>query len=134
MLVNPRVLALMLAAAIAVVTTAFLSLLDNVGGDALLVTFFISLSSGYLLTNVILEFLIFREIHKIYNAMEKIRRKDLSFVEKEKKTILNPIRRINQEIHNYASLKQQEIEDLKRLEVIRREFLADVSHELKTPI
>ncbi|MGB5977200.1 MAG: HAMP domain-containing sensor histidine kinase, partial [Cyclobacteriaceae bacterium] len=134
MLVNPRVLALMLAAAIAVVTTAFLSLLDNVGGDALLVTFFISLSSGYLLTHVSLEFLIFREIHKIYNAMEKIRRKDLSFVEKEKKTILNPIRRINQEIHNYASLKQQEIEDLKRLEVIRREFLADVSHELKTPI
>lgn len=134
MLVNSRVLALMLAAAIAVLTTAFLSLLDNVSSDALLVTFFISLSSGYLLTNVILEFLIFREINKIYNAIEKIRKKDLSFVQKDKNISLNPIRRIYQEIHNYASIKQQEIEDLKRLEVIRREFLADVSHELKTPI
>ncbi|MFA0960996.1 sensor histidine kinase [Roseivirga sp. BDSF3-8] len=134
MLVNSRGLALLLAAAIAVVTTAFLSLLDNVKADALLVAFIISFSSGYLLTNVILEFLIFKEINKIYSAMEKIRKKDLSFISSEKNNSLNPLRRINQEIHNYATVKQQEIEDLKRLEVIRREFLADVSHELKTPI
>ena len=30
--------------------------------------------------------------------------------------------------------KEQEIEDLKELEVFRREFLADISHELKTSI
>lgn len=134
MLVNSRVLALLLAAAIASVTAAFLSLLDNVSPDALLVAFIISFSAGYLLSNVILEFLIFKEINKIYDALEKIRKKDLSFVNKEKNTSLNPLRRINQEINNYATIKQQEIEDLKRLEVIRREFLADVSHELKTPI
>ena len=30
--------------------------------------------------------------------------------------------------------KQKEIDELKKLELFRREFLADVSHEFKTPI
>jgi two-component system phosphate regulon sensor histidine kinase PhoR len=30
--------------------------------------------------------------------------------------------------------KQREIEELKKAEAFRREFIADVSHELKTPI
>ena len=33
-----------------------------------------------------------------------------------------------------AEQKQKEIDELKRLQALRREFLADVSHELKTPI
>ena len=32
------------------------------------------------------------------------------------------------------NLKQKEIDELKKLEAFRREFIADVSHELKTPI
>jgi two-component system phosphate regulon sensor histidine kinase PhoR len=34
----------------------------------------------------------------------------------------------------YAKTKQREIEELKKAEAFRREFIADVSHELKTPI
>ena len=37
-------------------------------------------------------------------------------------------------ISEIRKTKEQEIEDLKKLEVFRREFLADISHELKTPI
>lgn len=46
----------------------------------------------------------------------------------------NPIKRLNKEISIYVTQKQREIEELKKMEQFRREFLADVSHELKTPI
>lgn len=46
----------------------------------------------------------------------------------------NPMKTINDEIFVYVTKKQKEIDELKKLELFRREFLADVSHEFKTPI
>src|SRR5207253_2076130 len=46
----------------------------------------------------------------------------------------NPLILIKREISDFANQKQHEIDELKKLETFRREFLADVSHELKTPI
>ena len=45
-----------------------------------------------------------------------------------------PIKKISSELFKYANTKEQEIEKLKKLETFRKEFLADISHELKTPI
>ncbi|CAN5626471.1 ATP-binding protein [soil metagenome] len=136
MFFNSRGVALLLAISIASVTTAFLSLVNDVPRAALFVAFIISFSSTYILTNVVLEFLFFREINKIYILLEKVRKKDLNIKvsETQIKTSLNPLQRLNQEISSYASLKQREIDELKKLATFRREFLADVSHELKTPI
>ncbi len=53
---------------------------------------------------------------------------------KRLKNTSNPLQKINQEIFTFATKKQQEIDELKKLENYRREFLADISHELKTPI
>jgi two-component system, OmpR family, phosphate regulon sensor histidine kinase PhoR len=134
MFFNSRGVALLLAISIASVTTAFLSLVNEVPNAALFVAFIISFSSTYILTNVILEFLFFREINKIYGLLDKVKRKDLNFIETVKKPSHYPLQRLKQEIFSYAALKQREIEELKRLATFRREFLADVSHELKTPI
>lgn len=135
MLVNARAVALLLGISIAIVTTAFLSLVEGVSMGALLVTLILSFSSSYILINIILEFMIFREINKIYNVLDKLKRKDLSFVdEQERKRALNPLKQINEEIFEYAANKQKEINDLKKMEEFRREFVANVSHELKTPI
>lgn len=135
MLVNARAVALLLGISIAIVTTAFLSLVEGVSTGALLVTLILSFSSSYILINISLEFMIFREINKIYNVMDKLKRKDLSFVsERERKRALNPLKQINEEIFEYAANKQKEINDLRKMEEFRREFVANVSHELKTPI
>ncbi|HSZ26422.1 MAG TPA: ATP-binding protein [Cytophagaceae bacterium] len=82
-----------------------------------------------------LEIFVFHEIDTIYKLLEKIKKKDYSF-SKPKINIANrtPLRRIKEEIIDFAEKKQMEIEELKKLETFRREFLADVSHELKTPI
>ena len=134
MVYSSRVLALLLALCISLITTLFLSLVEGVEATALLVTFAISFSVSYILAYVILEFLIFREINKIYKLMEKLKRKELSGFSDQKSGILNPMEKINEEIFSFAQLKQKEIDELKKLEAFRREFIADVSHELKTPI
>lgn len=44
------------------------------------------------------------------------------------------ISEVNQEVINWAKDYKEEIDGLKKLETYRREFLGNVSHELKTPI
>lgn len=134
MIFNSRLIAVLLAFCIAIVTTSFLSLFKEVSSSALIVTFFISLSSTYLLGFIVLEFLIFREINKIYSLFDKLREKDFISIDQNKSSFFNPLKKINEEIYSYAILKQKEIDELKKLEAFRREFIADVSHELKTPI
>jgi two-component system phosphate regulon sensor histidine kinase PhoR len=134
MVYNSRVLALLLAVCIALITTLFLILFENAETTLLLVAFGISFSISYLLIFIVLEFLIFREINKIYKLMDKLRKKELNKLVKQKSGVLNPLQKINEEIYSFAELKQKEIDELKKLEAFRKEFIADVSHELKTPI
>ena len=134
MVYSSRVLALLLALFIALITTLFLSLFESVAFSALLVAFLISFSVSYLLIFVVLEFLIFREINKIYKLVGKLKKKELTGLDKEKPNALNPLKKINEDIYSFAALKQKEIDELRKLEAFRKEFIADVSHELKTPI
>jgi two-component system phosphate regulon sensor histidine kinase PhoR len=134
MVYSARSLALLLAASVAIITSLFLSLLDNVDTTALVVAGIISFSASYLLFFIVLEFLFFREINKIYKMMDKLKRKELSGIQKQRSGKLNPMGRMNEEIYSFASLKQKEIDELIKLENFRKEFVADVSHELKTPI
>jgi two-component system, OmpR family, phosphate regulon sensor histidine kinase PhoR len=134
MVYSARTMALLLATSIALVTALFLSLVQGTDKAALLVAALISFSASYLLIFVVLEFLVFREINKIYKMIGKLRKRELSGIAKEKSGALNPLQKINEEIYSFATLKQKEIDELRKLEAFRKEFIADVSHELKTPI
>ncbi len=135
MFFNARVVALVLAVVVAAVTTAFLSLVPEVSDQGLLVTALLSFAATYLLVYITFEFLVFKEIGEIYKVLNKMRKKDFSFMDLGDTTNTNnPLKRINREIYNYGVNRNKEIEDLRRLEAFRREFLADVSHELKTPV
>jgi two-component system phosphate regulon sensor histidine kinase PhoR len=134
MVFRSRGLALFLALCVAIITTLFLSLFESIGYPILIVAFGITFSSAYLLVFVVLEFLIFREINKIHKLVEKLKRMEFSKLDKQRSTSLTQFKTINEEIFSFAELKQQEIDELKKLETFRREFIANVSHELKTPI
>ena len=114
MVYSSRVLALLLAFCISLITTLFLSLFEDITAYALLVSGFISFSVSYLLTFVVMEFLVFREINKIYKMMEKLKKKELGGIGKQKSGTLNPLRSINDEIFSFAELKQKEIDELKK--------------------
>ena len=134
MLLNSRALSIVFGAIIAGITTAFLGLLPDISDTALIVAFTLSFSTSYILMRVLAEFLFFREINRIYEALANIQNNDLSFLKNQDSSSINPLRKINKEIFDYARLKEREIDELKRMETFRREFIADVSHELKTPI
>jgi two-component system, OmpR family, phosphate regulon sensor histidine kinase PhoR len=134
MVYSPRTLSFLLAASVAVITSLCLSMLKAVSREVMIVAAVISFSSSYILIFAALEFLIFREIDKIYKLMEKLRKKELSDFTKQKSGTLSPMEKITEEIYSFAVLKQKEIDELKKLEAFRKEFIADVSHELKTPL
>lgn len=46
----------------------------------------------------------------------------------------DPLSEMETQVKDWVSDKSKEIEDLKKLEQFRKEFLANLSHELKTPI
>ncbi len=135
MLTGSRGISLILAIAIAVLVMAFLSLIPSSTSAALWGTLILSFSISYLLISITLEFLVYREIGNIYNLLEKIQKKDLSEIQdKSLRSSLSPLRKINTVINSYALARQREIETLQKNAEFRREFIADISHELKTPI
>lgn len=134
MILNSRALALLLSLSISVITSAFLSLLPSISTTALVVSFALSFASSYILVRLVLEFIFFKEITSIYQALEKIENEEFSPLLKKSRNSISPLRLINRGITSYVENKQEEIAELKRMEEFRREFIADVSHELKTPI
>ncbi len=103
----------------------------------IIIIFFISFFLIFLAT----EFLIFREINKIYAILEKLRRKkDIKVVSRQlrkygRESIPgSPFAKLNNELMRFASRKEEEIVQLKAMEVYRREFISSIGHELKTPL
>jgi len=132
---NSRAIGLLIGILVSVITTAFLFLVEGTNITILLIAFFLSLSSSYILVRLVLEFLFFRHINNMYEALNNNNKEELDLLMSSSNSqSLNPMNRINREIYSYAENKQREIAELKRMEIFRREFMADVSHELKTPI
>ena len=94
----------------------------------------ITVAACFLLVYLSFEALIFKEINGIYAGLEHIKRKEFKKLSNKFLFRPEPIKRVRDEILAMAERRQQELDELKRLQALRRECLADVSHELKTPI
>lgn len=135
MFTTSRGISFALALAIAILVVSFVSLFEDATAILILVTGGLTFSVSYLLISITLDFLIFREIGNIYTLLEKIQKKDLSEVKERKSpSSISPLRKINTVINSYALARQKEIDTLQKNEAFRRDFIADISHELKTPI
>ena len=72
---------------------------------------------------------IYKRVKKIYNEVSILDVSDL-----DKKTITSDMETLSKEVKKFAEDKRLEIEMLQIREEYRREFLGNVSHELKTPL
>ncbi|MBD1398272.1 ATP-binding protein [Pontibacter sp. JH31] len=131
---NSRTLALLVSLAVALVLTAFLALASYFSSKGLMAALVLVFICCFLLIYLSYEALVFREIKNVYSSLEKIKKQEYRKVEGRSLFTADPLKKIKDDIYLIAERKQQEIDELKHLQVMRREFLADVSHELKTPI
>jgi len=134
MSLSPRLIALLLACIISALTLAFLTFVEGVTSNMLFVVGISSFVVSFFLVLYTIELLVFREVDKMYKTIYKLKIRDFAISRKSIIKNTNPFKKLNDEIFVYVAKKQKEIDELKRLEQFRREFLADVSHELKTPI
>jgi len=90
-------------------------------------------SVSFFIIKYFLEKFIYEKIKPIYKTIFNLKNqknKDQNQDEFNKDIISS----VNQQVINWAKDKKDEIEELKKMETYRREFLGNVSHELKTPI
>jgi two-component system phosphate regulon sensor histidine kinase PhoR len=134
MLFQPRFLALILSLLIAIATASFINLHPRTPGESVFLAFLVSFTSAFLLIYYTIEYLIFRELVKINTLFSKLKKKEFKMSAGLPEINLNPLKKLNLEISAFTMIKQKEIEELKKIEEYRKEFIADLSHELKTPV
>jgi two-component system, OmpR family, phosphate regulon sensor histidine kinase PhoR len=87
----------------------------------------------YFVFNYVLEKFIYEKIKLIYKTIHTLKQAKESKI----KTVNlhdDVISKVSEDVSHWAEQQNIEIEELKKLETYRREFLGNVSHELKTPI
>lgn len=90
---------------------------------------------GYGLFYIALEQFIYRRIKLIYKRIHRLKEKqDIASASDMVDMGQNIMEEVETEVVNWTEEKKNEINQLKQLETYRREFLGNVSHELKTPI
>lgn len=76
---------------------------------------------------------LYDKIRIIYKTIHKLKVSKTNFRDAQKGNT-DLLENVNQEVIDWVEDKSKEIEDLKKLEIYRREYIGNVSHELKTPI
>lgn len=132
MSINSRVLSLALAGSISLITSFVFQALSYYPKESFWAGLFISFGISFVLVFGVMEFLFFRELKKLYAVFKKISKENISGDDEANHYV--SLNKIYKEMNDYAYNKESEIEELKKNATFRRQFLADVSHELKTPI
>lgn len=122
-------------------TALFISLI--VGGSSwfflksltrVLILSAVSLSVSYFLIFSAIDFFIYRKIKLIYKNIHSLKTMKLEPQRSPDKTAVDPLSEVEQQVMGWAEDRKTEIEQLKMAESYRKEFLSNVSHELKTPL
>jgi len=83
----------------------------------------------FIITQYRLEKFIYQRIKNIYDSVSILDSSDL-----KKTSITSDIATLSREVQKFAEEKQEQIKNLNMREGYRREFLGNISHELKTPL
>jgi len=86
-------------------------------------------SITFIITQYRLEKFIYQRIKKIYDSVSILDKSDFN-----KTSITSDLATLSREVEKFAENKHQQIKNLNQRENYRREFLGNISHELKTPL
>ncbi|WP_345222119.1 sensor histidine kinase [Hymenobacter koreensis] len=131
---SSRVIAILIALLVGGVLTFFAYMAPTLPFEQAMLAGGITVAACFLLVYLSFEALMFREINNIYAGLEHVKRKEFRRLSNKFLFRPEPLKRMREEILDMAVRRQHEIDELRRLQQLRSDFLADVSHELKTPI
>ncbi|RFZ81248.1 sensor histidine kinase [Mucilaginibacter terrenus] len=130
---NLRVLVLINSAAVAISLSAVNYYFQHKWYD-MIITFLVTLISSYIVFYYLIEKYIYSRIKLIYKLIHNLKLgRDLRDALGEHVTA-NPIKDVENEVKEWARIKKTEIDDLRKQEKFRRDFLSNISHEFKTPL
>jgi len=137
--ITPKRLALILSVLLSLFAVAMFLIFWSIESEQSIwilvpVSFILLILVQYLILTNSLEKFIYSRIKLIYKTIHK--QKLSRDLKKEQVTSIHGdiIKKVNQEVENWANDRKEEIDELKNMEIYRREFLGNVSHELKTPL
>jgi two-component system, OmpR family, phosphate regulon sensor histidine kinase PhoR len=91
------------------------------------------LSLSYVVFFIAMKFFLYDSVRTIYDSVQELKSsKDVSL--EDMRLDEDVLRSVRQDVMQWAVERRNEIEQLKKMEQYRREFVGNVSHELKTPI
>jgi two-component system phosphate regulon sensor histidine kinase PhoR len=105
---------------------------DEVSWEPLLFMVPVVFTASFLIIKYAIEKFIYERIKAIYQTIGKLKtRQDIREKQSQGEDVIEIV---NQAVLDWSDEQKEEIAELKRMANYRREFLGNVSHELKTPI
>lgn len=131
---TPRGIAFICASVLAILVFVF-GYIPNRELDTSIFLSVFTFTASFILVFYLVEVFIYRKIKLIYKTIYRLKTEQKSpDITRKEVWQHDPMEEVNMEVINWAKSQKDEIEQLKRLELFRKEFLGNVSHELKTPI
>nr|WP_299339778.1 ATP-binding protein [Allomuricauda sp.] len=120
---------LLIASFLGVTLIIFMVLQNNWDWFFLVFFLLLSFAVSFIVLQMRVERFIYRRIKKIYDDVSLLESSTFS-----SKPVITDMKTLTEEIEKFAEDKKVEIDTLKIREEYRKEFLGNVSHELKTPL
>jgi len=136
---TPHSLALYVAAMVSSISAVLVTVLiwiiqDKFLWEITVGTFALNFFVTYILFRYTVNKFIYQKIKLVYKTIHQLKLGQKKILKKKIETGDDIIADVNNEVIAWASDKKQEIDELKKMEEYRREFIGNLAHELKTPV
>lgn len=130
---SPGSIAAISSLVVAIISSIIVFLFTN-DWQASSLNFVVVFGAGFFLFNYLLQQFIYRKIKLIYKNIYRFKTQEPKLQKKSREESKDPIAEVSKEVMDWMRENQKEVNLLKEQADFRREFLGNVSHELKTPI